>query len=197
MRSVPVTGPTRENFAVLDAASGNQYRLVFPGASLTVAGATALPERCGGQRKGRKPSGGQRQPPTGNRRGFLSGARRSCGALGCAARGRHLRSALRQLRGGVYLLKRSVRELGQCVGRELRERDEQIAAARLLITAGVTRIVVLSLGAAGALAVTADSAEWFAPIAEPVISGIGAGDAMVGGSTRCRVQLDHKRIRRR
>ncbi|MGW4720901.1 PfkB family carbohydrate kinase, partial [Nocardia sp. NPDC004260] len=41
----------------------------------------------------------------------------------------------------------------------------------------------LSLGAAGALVVTRESHEWFAPIPARVRSGIGAGDAMVGGVT--------------
>ncbi len=92
-------------------------------------------------------------------------------------------AALRAIGRGVFLIKPSVRELAQLVGRALPGRAEQVAAARELVTAGVAEVVIVSLGAEGALMVTADRSRWFAPIPVPVRSGIGAGDAMVGGIT--------------
>lgn len=92
-------------------------------------------------------------------------------------------AALRAIRRGVFLIKPSVRELAQLVGRALPDREAQAAAARELVHASVAEVVVVSLGAEGVLAVTAERSQWFAPIPVPVRSGIGAGDAMVGGIT--------------
>ena len=57
---------------------------------------------------------------------------------------------------------------------------DQIAAARSLIAQGVSEVMVVSLGAKGALLVSAQEAEWLAPIAVPIRSAVGAGDSMVG-----------------
>ena len=91
--------------------------------------------------------------------------------------------ALRHVRSGVYLLKPSIRELRERVGGELRCEDDQLAAARELVTAGVSEVVVLSRGAEGALAVTADWEQWFPPVEVEVGGGVGAGDSMVAAIT--------------
>ena len=67
------------------------------------------------------------------------------------------------------------------MGRELLTETEQIAAARELIGRGCARYIVVSLGAQGALLVTADSAHRFPAVPVPTGSGVGAGDAMVAG----------------
>jgi 6-phosphofructokinase 2 len=179
--SVPVAGTTREDMSVTETTSADQYRFVFPGVPLTTGEQQrcldAVAERVFGARflvaSGSLPPG-----VPGDFYQLLAERAEGWGVpLIVDTSG----AALRHLRGGVYLLKPSVRELGQMVGRQLRDRDEQVSVARLLITAGVTQIVVVSLGAEGALAVTAQSETWFPAVAEPVVSGIGAGDAMVGG----------------
>ena len=88
---------------------------------------------------------------------------------------------LRNVNSGVYLLKPSVRELRECVGRELLTEAEQLAAARELVERGAAECVLVSLGAQGALLVTRDSAHRFAPAHVHSVSGVGAGDAMVAG----------------
>lgn len=89
---------------------------------------------------------------------------------------------LRHITSGVFLLKPSVRELRECVGRQLVTEDEQIDAARELIDRGVADVIVVSLGADGALLVTGEQSCRFASIAVPTVSGgVGAGDAMVAG----------------
>jgi len=87
--------------------------------------------------------------------------------------------ALRRMRSGVYLLKPSIRELRECVGRALRDEAEQADAARGLVTAGIAEVVVVSLGAEGALVVSGHGAERLPPIRVPVRSAVGAGDSMV------------------
>ena len=93
-------------------------------------------------------------------------------------------SGLRHLVGGrVFLLKPSVRELRECVGRELRDETEQLAAARELIERGRARNVLVSLGAQGALLVSSEGAQRHPAVAVPPGSGVGAGDAMVAAVT--------------
>jgi 6-phosphofructokinase 2 len=91
---------------------------------------------------------------------------------------------LQHLTGGkVFLLKPSVRELRECVGRELPGEAQQLAAARELIQRGCARNVLVSLGAEGALFVTTQGAQRYPAVAVPPGSGVGAGDAMVAGIT--------------
>jgi 6-phosphofructokinase 2 len=81
---------------------------------------------------------------------------------------------------GAYLMKPSERELARMVDRPVESRAEQIAAARSLLAEGRAEVIVVSLGAEGALLVTATLAEHFEPPAVPALSAVGAGDAMVG-----------------
>ena len=89
--------------------------------------------------------------------------------------------ALKQAGLGIYLLKPSLRELTYLTGREIRnERDEELAA-RQVIEQGRCEIVVLSLGAQGALLATAEGCERFAAIPVDARSTVGAGDSMLAG----------------
>ena len=90
--------------------------------------------------------------------------------------------ALRQAgHGSIYLLKPSLRELQELVGREINDERQQEIAARELIKEARSETVVLSLGATGALLATAEGFQRFGPIEVPVRSTVGAGDSMVAG----------------
>ena len=79
------------------------------------------------------------------------------------------------------MLKPSLRELAYLSGREIRsERDEEFAA-RQLLEQGRCEILVLSLGAQGALLVTAEGNERFPAIPVDARSTVGAGDSMLAG----------------
>jgi len=89
--------------------------------------------------------------------------------------------ALKRAGLGIYLLKPSLRELTDLTGREIRkERDEKLAA-RQVIEQGRCEILVLSLGAQGALLATADGCQRFAAIPVEARSTVGAGDSMLAG----------------
>ena len=88
---------------------------------------------------------------------------------------------LKHVNSGVFLLKPSVRELRECVERELADEAEQLAAARELIDRGCAEYVLVSLGSQGALLATRHGGHRFAPVEVPAGSGVGAGDAMVAG----------------
>ena len=78
-------------------------------------------------------------------------------------------------------MKPSMRELRALVGRELVRRNEQEEAATAIVKIAGAQIVVVSMGAAGALLVTAKGCERISSPAVPVKSRVGAGDSMVAG----------------
>lgn len=82
---------------------------------------------------------------------------------------------------GVYLLKPNMRELGHLAGQEIESEEHQIAAAQKLVEAGQAEVVVVSMGAGGALLVTDDIAEHMRTPTVPIRSRLGAGDSMVAG----------------
>ena len=90
-------------------------------------------------------------------------------------------AALKQAGNGLYLLKPSLRELEELSGRELRSEPDEVQAARALIAAGRSDIVVLSLGARGAILVNGDETERFPAIAVAAKSTVGAGNSMLAG----------------
>ncbi|HEU0208332.1 MAG TPA: 1-phosphofructokinase family hexose kinase [Candidatus Udaeobacter sp.] len=81
----------------------------------------------------------------------------------------------------VYLTKPSLRELRGVVVGELIHENEQEKAAMEMVKTEQAQIVVVSLGAAGALLVTAKGYERIPAPAVPVKSKVGAGDSMVAG----------------
>ncbi|WP_218003955.1 1-phosphofructokinase family hexose kinase [Nocardia pneumoniae] len=183
VRPVPVAEATRESLAITEESTGEQYRFVFPGSRLT----NPEQHRCLAEVE-RAVSGAHYlvasgSLPPGASPDFYQILIDLVVDLGVRVVLDTSGAALRGVRGGAYLIKPSVRELSDYVGRPLRDSAEQLSAARGLITSGLAEIVLLSLGASGAMVVTRESHEWFAPIPARVRSGIGAGDAMVGGTT--------------
>lgn len=78
------------------------------------------------------------------------------------------------------IIKPNIDELGELMGRPLKDETGALEAARTLIDAGVG-LVVVSMGADGALFVEGDSAVLAIPPRITVASTVGAGDAMVAG----------------
>jgi 6-phosphofructokinase 2 len=179
--SVHVAGDTREDITVVEEASGEQFRFVFPGPELSkaewrhcLAAITALKGRPAlFVASGSLPPG---VPPD-----FYAEAAKCAKARGAQViidtSGPPLERALDE---GVYLIKPNLRELRQLTGHPLDDQAACIEASRQLVDAGRTEIVALSLGRDGALFVTADGA-WRAPALEvELVSAVGAGDSFVG-----------------
>ncbi|MEO6879930.1 MAG: 1-phosphofructokinase family hexose kinase [Mycobacteriaceae bacterium] len=182
-RQVEVGGTTRQSLTVDERCTGRQYRFVLPGPELTVAEQQRCLDELAQVAGGADFLVASGSLPPGVPADFYQ-------RVGQLARGLGVRFvldtsgvALQHVRSGVYLLKPSIRELRERIGDELRSEGDQLAAARELVTAGVCAVVVLSRGAAGALAVTADWEEWFPPVEVEVGSGVGAGDSMVAAIT--------------
>ncbi|MEW6404407.1 MAG: 1-phosphofructokinase [Chloroflexota bacterium] len=84
------------------------------------------------------------------------------------------------VKAGPRMIKPNIAELGQLVRRELNGLNDVHAAALSLINDGV-ELVVVSMGAEGALLVSRDNAFLASPPSVIVKSTVGAGDAMVAG----------------
>lgn len=86
------------------------------------------------------------------------------------------------LEEGVYLIKPNIGELSRLIGRKELQAEEIETAARELIHTGKCEIIVVSLGAAGAMVVSRDYPSF--KISAPTVktqSTVGAGDSMVAG----------------
>lgn len=82
---------------------------------------------------------------------------------------------------GVYLLKPNLGELSTLVGQDELDIESVSDAARLLIAEKKTEVVVVSMGAAGAMLVSKNVAtQIIAPVVKTK-STVGAGDSMVAG----------------
>ena len=90
-------------------------------------------------------------------------------------------AALKNAGCGIYLLKPSLRELQDLVGCEIHTECEQETAALEVVARGLSKIVVLSLGAEGALLATVAGCERFAAIPVEAKSTVGAGDSTLAG----------------
>jgi 1-phosphofructokinase len=82
--------------------------------------------------------------------------------------------------GLVNLIKPNADELANLVGRNLTTIGEALEAGRELNHGGI-EVALVSLGADGALAITASSAVWGAAVAPQLVNTTGAGDATLAG----------------
>ena len=82
---------------------------------------------------------------------------------------------------GAYLIKPSLRELSELVGKPLDAPSQQAEAARRMVDEGRAEVVVTSLGSGGALLVTKHIACRYSAPKVAARSAVGAGDSMVAG----------------
>lgn len=181
---LPVEDDTRENLILSETTSDRQYRIGMPGPELTEAELS----RCLGALRSLDPtpdylvaSGSLPPGLPKDTYGRVAEVAREIGARALLdTSGAALEEAVH---AGWYLLKPNLRELEQLSGASLRTDDERIDAARGFITRDWCEVVVVSMGASGALLVTADQAEHLRSPTVPIKSRVGAGDSMVGGLT--------------
>jgi 6-phosphofructokinase 2 len=178
---IQIDGFTRESLAVEELQTGNQYRFILPGPELSERDQ----ERCLGELSLLAPKAAyivaSGSLPPGVSDDFyarVAGLAKNCGKrLVLDTSG----PALKNSGGGIYLLKPSLRELEDLSGWEIRSEGDQERAARQIVEEGRCEIVVLSLGADGALLATADKTERFTAITVEARSTVGAGDSMLAG----------------
>lgn len=182
-RVITIAGNTRESFTVDETSTGEQFRFVLQGPEFREPEWRACLSVVGDH----LPVGGflvaSGSLPPGVPDDFYAQLARICGEhdirLVVDASGPALAAALA---GGVFLIKPSRDELGELVGApgEL-DRPEQVEAAHSIVADGRAEVVALTLGAAGAILVTADD-ELHLPTPQiEVVSAVGAGDAFLAG----------------
>lgn len=178
--AMEVAGETRLSHHVTALDTGLEYRFVLPGQPLTAADLGRCLEIV--RRRGRHAAyvvlSGSLPPGTSadtvSRTRCLAeslGARLVLDASGNALERAH----------GAFLLKPSVRELEEHLGRRLPSVDEQLAGARELLETTRAGVVVLSRGHLGIALVTPAGDQLLPAVAGEVVSGVGAGDALVAG----------------
>ncbi|WP_367640730.1 1-phosphofructokinase family hexose kinase [Microbacterium sp. SYP-A9085] len=180
---VTIAESTRENLAVTDASTGQQFRFVLPGPQLSESEWRA----CLSAVVDNLPRGGylvaSGSLPPGVPEDFYGVlARTIAGAdvrLVIDAAGPALAHALDE---GVFLIKPSRDEFAELIGDGPEMTDEQrLDGADGIIRAGRAEVVALTMGAEGALLVSAAGAIRLPTPAVPVASAVGAGDAFLAG----------------
>lgn len=181
-RLVPIEGWTRENVIVFEESSGQQFRFGMPGPEIR----EAEWRRCLEELAGRDPapdyvvaSGSLAPGIPDDFFARLAHATREMGArLVVDTSGEPLRRAAET---GAYLFKPNLAEFQQLVGQEITSERELDEAGRGFIERGCCSVLLVSLGAGGALLITARGTEHIRSPTVPIRSKVGAGDSTVAG----------------
>lgn len=183
IRRVDVAAPTRESFTINEISTGLQYRFVLPGPRLSFVELQRCLTELREASRSAKVVVASGSLPSGAPMNFYQQVALVCRDLGAKFVLDTSGGGLRHITSGLYLLKASVRELRECVGRELVTEAEQLEAAHEIIDCGRAKVVVVSLGSEGALLATPERNLRFPAIPMRALSGVGAGDAMVAAIT--------------
>ncbi|NJY62707.1 trehalose-phosphatase [Salinimicrobium sp. CDJ15-81-2] len=178
---VDVKNDLRQNFAITETSTGNLYRFGFPGAELEQDEYEALLKKVDTCEKGTFLVASGSLPPGAPADFYARAAERAnkCGLnFVLDTSGKSYKGVLEQ---GVYLLKPNKKELKDITGEAAEDLEQQKKLLLKILEQYPVKIIVLSLGAEGALLATDQQVKHFpAPQVEHV-SSIGAGDSMVAG----------------
>jgi len=183
-RPFPIDGMIRENLVILEETTGRQYRFGMPGPKLREKEWEQFVQELSVMEpspdyvvvSGSLPPG---VPPDFYAQVARVGKKKGTKTI-VDVSGKALKEALEE---AVFLIKPNVREFRELVGEEIKEESQIKAEAQKMVKNGRCEVIVISLGAAGALAVSKDFAEHILPPTVPIISKVGAGDSMVAGIT--------------
>ena len=173
---------TRENLAIIEETTNNQYRFEMPGSPLDEHETAQSLETVLKESQTADFLVASGSLPPGVPDDFYA-------LLAKKTHGTHLKliidtagESLKELKGnGSFLLKPNLREFREFTGLELLNEEDQKRAGREIVNNGTCEILVLSLGADGVLLVTHDLQIRFRSPKVAVKSRIGAGDSTVAG----------------
>ncbi|SKA29173.1 6-phosphofructokinase 2 [Chitinophaga eiseniae] len=179
--SVPIAGRTRENLIVSDISNNAQYRLDMPGPTVDTYEWQHLLEVIREMEEvDYIVASGSLAP------GIPPDIFASFSAIATLKGLRFVvdtsREALKQaLQEGAYLVKPNMRELAGFAGKDTLNNEEIVAVARQIISKKRCEVIVVSMGATGAMLIT-DSISLKIPAPRvPKVSTVGAGDSMLAG----------------
>ncbi|MBG9377011.1 1-phosphofructokinase family hexose kinase [Panacibacter sp. DH6] len=177
---IPIKDFTRENFIVYETSSGNQFRFGMPGPHIAQHELDECIKAVAGINADFVIASGSLPP--GVSADFYARLGKTVKNTNTKyivdTSGEAIKHALDE---GMYLWKPNLGELSAFAGYEELNADTAVEAAKKVIATGKVEIIVISMGAAGAMLVTKDITE---RIAAPVVkrkSTVGAGDSMVAG----------------
>jgi len=179
--SVVVAGSeTRENISVTETDTNQQFRFTLPGMILSLEDAGKCLKAIENARPDILVASGSLPPgiPVNYYEQVAVFAKRIGARLVLDTSGEALLAAADE---GLYLLKPNLAELSALLGVSQLEMDEVDEAARLIIEKGQCEIVVVSLGAQGAMLVTRDCVKHIPAPPVKKQTTVGAGDSMVAG----------------
>jgi 6-phosphofructokinase 2 len=178
--AIAIDGETREDFTIVEHASGTEYRFVSMGPHLhdwewrvVLDAIEGLPGpidylvASGSLPPGAPVDFYARVVALARARGAPIVVDTSGGALEAA------------LAAKVDLFKPSLREMRELTGRELNDPTSTYAACRDLVEAGKAGVVALTLGSQGAIMGTADGVWRAWPLPIQAVSTVGAGDSFL------------------
>ena len=183
-RPLPIRGMTRENLVIYEEATGRQYRFGMPGPELSESEwkmCLDAPFTSDSRPDFLVASGSL---PGGVPVDFFGRLARRCREedirLIVDTSGPALVEAVRER---LFLIKPNMTELKTLAGGPVESESHQEEVARRLIDQGKCQYVVISLGAAGVVAVSAGDIVRLRAPAVPIQSKVGAGDSTVAGIT--------------
>jgi 6-phosphofructokinase 2 len=182
-QSIPTESFTRDNLIVYENSTGLQYRFGMPGPRLQEQEWEGLLERLMGCEP--KPAFvvASGSLPPGAPKDFYGRIARLVREFGSRTivdtSGEPL---ARAVESGVFMIKPNIRELEVLAGTSIRDEREQEELARRLVEEGKSEIVLVSLGAAGALLTWKEGWARVRAPTVPIKSKVGAGDSMVAGT---------------
>jgi 6-phosphofructokinase 2 len=171
---------TRENFIAFDTSTQSQYRFGFPGNELFDDETDKIIEVVSKLDTNYLVISGSLNEglPTDFYQKIAKTAKASGIKVIVDTSGEPLQKVLET---GVYMIKPNIGELAKLLGVERLELADVEKAAKNVIEKGAAEIVVVSLGAEGAILVSKDTTEFVAAPKVIKKSTVGAGDSMVGG----------------
>ncbi|MFG6655282.1 6-phosphofructokinase II [Scandinavium sp. M-37] len=175
---------TRQNLHVHVETSGEQYRFVMPGATLSTEEFHQLEQKVLQIEVGAILVVSGSLPPgveVSNLVALIRSAQQHGIRCVVDSSGDALAAALEV--GAIELVKPNQKELSALVQRELTQPDDVRKAAEEIVRSGKAKRVVVSLGPQGALGVDASGSVQVVPPPVKSQSTVGAGDSMVGAMT--------------
>ncbi|HNM25682.1 MAG TPA: 1-phosphofructokinase family hexose kinase [Saprospiraceae bacterium] len=177
---IGIASETRESYAVRETSTNHQYRFTPPGAEISLSEAEACLQRIAGLRPDWLVASGSLPPglPETYYERVAQFAKEIGARFVLDTSGAALKAAADE---GLYLLKPNLAELSALAGVSKLEMNQVDDAALAIIHKGMCEVVVVSLGARGALLATSSGFEHIpAPTVEKRTT-VGAGDSMVAG----------------
>lgn len=183
-RAISIAGLTRESFTVTEKRSGEEYRFVLPGPTLTEAEWQACLDALAEAAVGAGFIVASGSLPPGAPVDFYARVARLAKKHGARfvvdSSGEPLRAALEE---GVYLAKPNRKEFQSLTGVTGNDAASLAPAARDFVMRGAAEVLVVSMAADGAMVTTRDTQLRAVPPPVETNSSVGAGDSFVAGMT--------------